>query len=88
MSELRCEIDDLDVALVALLKERSTYIDRAIHLKTKENLPARLSDRVEQVVQNVRLLAQQQDFDPALAETLWREIIEWSILRESKVLGA
>lgn len=87
MAELRVEIDAIDVALIDLLVLRSTYIDRAIALKQIENLPARITDRVEQVVGNVRKLAHAQSLDPDLAEALWRDLIEWSIEREIKTLG-
>lgn len=86
MKELRQQIDALDTDLIALLARRTTYIDRAIDLKQIENLPARAVDRVEEVVANVRRTAEGHALDPELAEKLWREIIEWSIARESKVL--
>jgi isochorismate pyruvate lyase len=66
---------------------RVGYIDRAIVLKQGENMPARVSDRVEDVVAKVRARASDQGLDPALAEDLWRRIIEWSIAREEQVLG-
>jgi isochorismate pyruvate lyase len=86
MAELREGIDALDTALVDLLAVRAGYIDRAIALKQVENLPARTVDRVEEVIANVRRLAADRDLDPALAETLWREVIEWSIAREARIL--
>ncbi|SOH93016.1 isochorismate pyruvate lyase [Monaibacterium marinum] len=87
MAELRLGIDALDRELIALLTRRASFIDRAIQLKPAENLPARIDNRVEQVVSNVRHLATQQGLDPALAEDIWRTVIEWSIAREQRVLG-
>jgi len=87
MAELRQEIDALDVQLVALFARRAGYIDRAIELKQIENLPARVTDRVEEVVANVKRLARDQSLDDALVEDLWRQLIEWSIERESRTLG-
>ena len=86
MEELRREIDAIDLSLMDLLVQRTAYIDRAIDLKRIEKLPARTTDRVEEVVGNVRRSAGERGFDPDLAERLWRELIEWSIERESKVL--
>ena len=86
MAELRREIDALDIALVDLLTLRSRYIDRAIDLKRIEGLPARTTDRVEEVVAKVRDAAAGRGLDPQLAESLWRELIEWSIAREARVL--
>lgn len=88
MQDIRAEIDRLDVALIALLVERAGYIDRAAIVKTGAGLPARIADRVEQVVANVRAEAMAQGLAPDLAETLWRQLIDWSIAREETVLGA
>ena len=87
MQELRVQIDLLDAEIVAKLAVRAGYIDRAAVLKQTEKLPARISDRVEQVVDRVRARAEAEGLDPSLAEDLWRRIIEWSIAREEKVLG-
>ncbi|MES2436021.1 MAG: chorismate mutase [Pseudomonadota bacterium] len=87
MQELRVQIDLLDAEIVAKLAARAGYIDRAVVLKQTEMLPARINDRVEQVVDRVRARAEAVDLDPALAEDLWRRIIEWSIAREEEVLG-
>ena len=87
ISELRVEIDRIDAALVALLAERTTFIDRAAEIKLVVGLPARIPARVEQVVANVRLLSE-TGFDPDKAEALWRELIEWSIRREEAALAA
>ncbi|RUS63152.1 chorismate mutase family protein [Pseudorhodobacter sp. E13] len=88
MQDIRAEIDRLDVALIGLLVERAGYIDRAAQVKAKAGLPARIDDRVEQVVANVRATAAAQGLAPDLAETLWRQLIEWSIAREENHLGA
>lgn len=87
MLELRTQIDALDGEIVKKLAVRASYIDRAVVLKKAENLPARIEDRVEQVVDRVRLRAAAEGLDPALAEDLWRRLIDWSIAREEQVLG-
>ncbi|MEX5729648.1 isochorismate pyruvate lyase [Rhodovulum iodosum] len=88
MAELRAEIDRLDRALVAMLAERAGYIDRAAALKPGEGLPARIGNRIDEVIGNVRGSAVKAGLDPALAETLWRELIEWAIAREEAAMGA
>lgn len=84
MPTLRSQIDALDRDLVGLLKRRAGYIDRAIEIKTGNGLPARIPDRVEQVVSFVRQEAASQDLDSDLVETLWRQLIDWSIDREAR----
>ncbi|MCA0927757.1 chorismate mutase [Ruegeria profundi] len=87
MRELRPQIDKLDRQLIELLVTRASYIDRASELKPGEGLPARIPDRVEDVVQRVRQSSDELGMDPDLAEKLWRILIDWSIAREERVLG-
>ena len=87
MEELREQIDRLDRALVALLAERATYIDRAAELKPGEGLPARIDARVEDVAAKVRAAAESHRLDPDMVEGLWRSLMDWSIAREERVLG-
>lgn len=87
MQELRVEIDAVDVSIVALLVRRVGFIDRAVTIKQVERLPARIDERVEEVVARVRAAAEAQGLDPALVEEIWRRLIDWSITREEKVLG-
>ena len=87
MADLRAEIDRLDEALVAMLAERAGYIDRAAQIKAEVDLPARIDDRVEQVVQNVRRHAMTHGLPPDLVEKFWRRLIDWSIAREESHLG-
>ncbi|MFD2174612.1 chorismate mutase [Rhodobacter lacus] len=87
MAALRAEIDALDAQIVTLLADRARLIDRAAQLKPGEGLPARIEARVEEVVRNAMREAEARGLDPALIETIWRLIVEWSIAREERVLG-
>jgi isochorismate pyruvate lyase len=87
MQDVRAEIDRLDVALVGLWVERVGYIDRAAVEKTGVGCPARIDARVEKMVANVRAGAAAQGFATELVESLWRQLIDWSITREETVLG-
>lgn len=86
MAEIRAEIDRLDRELVTLLARRAACIDRAVTVKARERLPARIDARVEEVVANARAEASAAGLDPDLAEALWRRIVEWSIAREERAL--
>lgn len=87
MAALRAEIDAHDRRIVALLAERARLIDRAIDLKPAEQMPARITERVEEVIANARAAAIERRLDPDLVETIWRTMVEWSIAREERVLG-
>ncbi|TPE53952.1 chorismate mutase [Amaricoccus solimangrovi] len=88
MTELRAEIDRLDRELVALLAERRGYIERAAELKRGNGWPARIEERVEEVVARARASAAAHELDPDLVEALWRRLIDWSIALEESRLGA
>ena len=87
MADTRAEIDRLDEELVALFAQRTGYIDRAAAIKETVGLPARIEDRVEQVVSNVRRHAVAHGLPPDKLEKLWRKLIDWSIEREEDHLG-
>ncbi len=87
MADIRAEIDRVDAALVTLFAERVGYVDRAAVIKTALGLPARIDERIEDVVAKVRGHAERQGLPPDTLEKLWRTLIEWSIAREETVLG-
>lgn len=87
MTDVRAGIDELDAELVRLLALRARFIDRAAEIKEKIDWPARIDARVEEVVQNVRRHAEGAGLSPDLVDTLWRQLIEWSITREEDRLG-
>ena len=86
MTELGTQIDAIDAKLVHLLSDLSGYIDRAIDLKQIEGLPARIVDRVDEVLDNVHKNVTKHRLDPELTQTLWRELIECSFQGEAKQL--
>ncbi len=81
MAQLRAAIDDLDQRLVALLAVRQAYMDRAAVLKTARD-QVRDEARIEEVVAKVLAGATQAGLSPAIAEPVWRLLIERSIAHE------
>jgi isochorismate pyruvate lyase len=81
MADLRAEIDRLDIALVSLLAERQTYIERAAEIKTKR---ARVHDqaRIDDVVAKVLAAARAAGLSAAIAEPVWRTLIDRCIAHE------
>lgn len=82
LPELREIIDRIDREIVALLAERVRCLDRVIAVKHRDNLPAAIPERVEEVVAHVRGEAVAAGMPPDLAEILWRRLIDWSIAYE------
>lgn len=85
MSDVRVEIDRVDMALVDLLAERWSYVDRAWQLKSSP-AEATVPWRIREVIEKVRARAQGQALPPELAEALWRQIIGWGIQYEEEKL--
>jgi isochorismate pyruvate lyase len=85
MEQVRTEIDRIDVALVDLIGERFTYVDRAWQLK-RSPAEARVPWRIQQVIDKVRARAVENGLPPELAEALWRQMIGWFIQYEEEKL--
>lgn len=85
MEEVREEIDRIDTALVDLIGERFTFVDRAWQLK-QSPAEARVPWRIQQVIDRVRARAAENGIPPELAEALWRQMIGWFIQYEEEKL--
>ncbi len=84
MPEVRREIDRIDRELVKLLAERQGYIEQAGAIKG-ERTAVRDDARIEEVVQKVLAEADRAGLSRAIAEPLWRLLIEKSIEHEFDV---
>lgn len=85
MDEVRAEIDRVDRALVDLLSERWTYVDRAWFFKRSPE-EASVPWRNRDVIQKVSERAEKSGMPPEMAEALWRMIIGYGIQYEEERL--
>jgi isochorismate pyruvate lyase len=85
MSEVRSEIDRLDLALVDLIAERFAYVDRAWQLKSGPG-EAYVPWRIQQVIDRVKGHAKEKGLPPELTEALWRQMIGWFVQYEEEKL--
>jgi isochorismate pyruvate lyase len=81
MTEVRQGVDALDRALVALLAERQRYMDAAARIKPERNA-VRDPARIEDVVARVKAAAREAGLSEAIAEPVWRTLIERCIAHE------
>jgi isochorismate pyruvate lyase len=81
MADVRAEIDRLDRALVRLLAERQGYIERAAEIKARRD-EIRDEARIGDVLVKVAAAAQAAGLDGAIAEAVWRTLMEHSIALE------
>jgi isochorismate pyruvate lyase len=86
MVQVRAEIDRVDDALIDLVAERFTYVDRAWQLKT-DPAEATVPWRIQQVIDKVEARAKERGLPPELAAALWRQMIGWFIQYEEERLA-
>jgi isochorismate pyruvate lyase len=87
LADLRRQIDGLDAELISLLAKRQRCVERVIEIKRAGKLPARIPDRIDEVLERVRKLALSEKLEPDLATAVWREMIEQFIAYEERVLS-
>jgi isochorismate pyruvate lyase len=81
MAEVRQGVDALDRALVSLLAERQRYMDAAARIKA-DRAAVRDPARIEEVVSKVKAAARDAGLSEAIAEPVWRTLIEQCISHE------
>jgi isochorismate pyruvate lyase len=81
MADVRHEIDRLDQTLVTLIAERQSYMDAAARIKGHRGL-VRDEARIEDVIGNVAALAQAEGLSLAIAEPVWRTMMDRCIAYE------
>lgn len=81
MGEVRHEIDRLDRVLVALLAERQGFMDAAARIKGSRTL-VRDEARIADVLDKVAAAAAQAGLSMAIAEPVWRTLMDRCIAYE------
>jgi isochorismate pyruvate lyase len=87
LADLRRQIDGLDAELISLLAKRQRCVEHVIEIKRARKLPARIPDRIDEVLERVRKLALAEKLEPDLATSVWREMIEQFIAYEERILS-
>ena|SRR5690606_12634012 len=84
MAEVRQGVDALDRALVLLLAERQRYMDAAARIKPDRGV-VRDEARIEDVVAKVKAAAREAGLSEAIAEPVWRILVDRCIAYELSV---
>lgn len=81
MAQVRQGVDALDRALVRLLQERQRYMEAAARIKPDRSV---VHDdwRIEDVVSKVKAAARAEGLSEAIAEPVWRTLIDRCIAHE------
>ena len=86
MGDVRAEIDRIDRALVALIAQRQRYVERAGEMKdTREAV--RDEARIAEVLAKVVVEAERRGLSAAIAEPVWRTLVERSIAHELEIFN-
>lgn len=87
MLDVRAGVDEIDRMLVPLLARRQGYMDAAARIKPSRAV-VRDEARINQVLANVKAEAEGQGLSWAIAEPVWRELMERCIAHEFDVWDA
>ncbi|MEO0982099.1 MAG: chorismate mutase [Pseudomonadota bacterium] len=87
MADVRYEIDRIDRVLVQILAERQSFMDAAARIKGDRNTVLDRA-RIEDVVGKVLASCAEAGLSPAIAEPVWRTLIERCIAYEFESFDA
>lgn len=87
MLDVRAGVDEIDRMLVALIARRQGYMDAAARIKPSRSV-VRDEARINQVLANVKAEAEKYGLAWAIAEPVWREMMERCIAYEFDVWDA
>lgn len=81
MLQVRYEIDRIDRLLVELIAERQSFMDAAARIKDNRS---RVHDgaRIEDVITKVKAACEKAGLSPAIAEPVWRTLMDRCIAYE------
>ena len=81
MTDVRYEIDRIDRLLTEIIAERQSFMDAAARIKGPR---ASVHDRprIEDVITKVKAAAEKAGLSPAIAEPVWRTMIDRCIAYE------
>jgi isochorismate pyruvate lyase len=87
LSDLRLKIDAVDAELIGILARRKSLVDAVLELKKVHKIPARLPDRIDEVIAKAAANAEANHLNPDLARTVWTAMVEWFVQHEERELS-
>ena len=87
MKGVRAGVDEIDRLLVALIARRQGYMDAAARIKTDRGT-VRDEARIQEVLSKVKAEAARHGLSWAIAEPVWRQMMERCIAYEFEVWDA
>ena len=84
LQDARARIDEINERVVELLAERQAVVDELCDLKADADQTVRDPEREAELLAHVRSVAEEVGLPPDLAETLFEEILEYSVRRQRR----
>ena len=84
----RRRIDEIDDKIVDLLAARMNVIREVGELKFRNNIPAVLQDRVNEVINRAAARAGEKSLDPTLARKIYTTLVNYSCDLEEEIMTA
>lgn len=88
LEALRRDIDLVDRQLLELLAHRFRIVERVVAVKSLLGLPARIPDRISEVIESREAQGQALGLPPATAAKLWAVIVEETCRNEEARFAA
>ncbi|MEO0720729.1 MAG: chorismate mutase [Pseudomonadota bacterium] len=87
MADVRYEIDRIDRLLVEIIAERQSFMDAAARIKGERKI-VHDRERIEDVVAKVKAVCAEHGLSQAIAEPVWRTMIDRCIAYEFEAFDA
>ena len=85
MKPFRDRINEIDEQIIALLRKRYDVIEEVGVFKYKNDIPAVLQDRVDEVRERAATMGSAQGLDEAFIRTLYAQLIDHSCALEEQI---
>lgn len=86
LDSFRDEIDALDKDIISLLRKRYDIIQRVAVYKKDNNINAVIPERIEEVLGHVQSLALENNLNPDIIKTLYKQLIDHSCQIEEDIM--
>lgn len=87
LEEYRNAIDEIDEQIITLIGRRKQAVEGVMRCKAASNLSAYQPSRFEEVLALCRQHAIDNQLDPAVIETIWRELHRYFLRLEENALN-
>lgn len=87
ITEVRNEIDNIDIVIIKLLRERFEYVKEVVKYKDRTSSSIEASDRRAVVLNDRRKWAEEAGLDPDVIEELYSRLIQYFIEEEKKLVN-